>query len=1087
LKFLRIIKIGALSMLCLLLLIVAGASAYVYVNEDNIYNMLLDELNSNQVGHTEVGRVDVSPFENFPYVSIGLHDVRFFADKAMDETPIYQINDVYLGFDLWDILQGEYTIKKLKIRGGFLRMVIDEAGQLNLSLAKADKVQEEGIEPSERPLHLDLKAMEFENFKIEEINLQGSKHIDLDMVSVRAEFSSVQDFIRMAIKGDLLLNQYTASGVEYFKNKPFSLDTRFTYDLYTELLAILPGKLLLDDGSLDFSGNIDFRNDLDLDIALSGKKKNFDLFISFAPDDIAEKLKRFRNEGDIYFSGSISGPSINADPAIDIRLGCENTFFFHMDESKAVKDLAFEGRFHTGAQNSLETAEFILSNLYGVPETGYFSGTIRVVNFLNPAVSIDFHADVDLSHFQSFYDPDWLIDAGGRLRVDITINEFVEQDSVIHVASKMEDGTLSRIEFDNAWMQFSGYHETLENMEGKIVIDGDNLLLEKLYCKVGESDLMMTASLAHFTDLLHHQASPLDLSLHLESGKIDVAGLLPLAMRDSVTAWKTEVITDLYADFDVYSTVDALYNYSHLPEVALTIRHCSGQLQGFEQPLRRLGGKITTSDERIEIDDLTLVIGDSDLHLNLQIDQPYLFMEPGTKGAAHFHTAIIAEKIDFKPLLHYRGRSLVDPDVEAQLGGERVQQLHLECDGYVHPSSFSANGFRGYCNIEKFTVQLNDHPKLHHASGKLRADTTGCLHIEGFKAQLGRSDIYADLQLLHLLDTLGDKREIYGSLGGKLWDFDEYFSTSVSTTQALPVEAALDDSLKVATNHQVGFNVFALPFPQMDIKVDVEKIVNERYLFEAFRGHFRASPDHMVWIDTLHFKAAGGHIGISGYLNGSIKEDLYMAGQMELQHVDIDQVFFKMDNFGQDYLVSNQLHGQLDGQISMKAHLFPDLSPMLDRTEAKMNIKITDGRLENFAPMQAMSDFMGERNLNNISFADMENNFEYANGNLLVPKMKIASTLGFIHLSGKQGADERIDYEIQVPMSLVKSAGWNMLKQKLSGSKKKGDQADLEEVEEEIISEQKGLIQKYMTFKVTGTVDDFEVGMGKNKALKNRP
>ncbi|MCA1750922.1 MAG: AsmA-like C-terminal region-containing protein, partial [Flavobacteriales bacterium] len=218
-----------------------------------------------------------------------------------------------------------------------------------------------------------------------------------------------------------------------------------------------------------------------------------------------------------------------------------------------------------------------------------------------------------------------------------------------------------------------------------------------------------------------------------------------------------------------------------------------------------------------------------------------------------------------------------------------------------------------------------------------------------------------------------------------------------------------------------------------------------------------------------------------GYLNGSNKDDLYLKGRIALENLDIDEVFFKFDNFGQDYLVSNQVHGRIDGTIDVKAHLYPDLTPMLNHTEAHMRLKIKDGRLENFAPMQAMSDFMGDKNLNSIRFGEMENTFDFKDGTLDVPKMKIASTLGYIFLSGQQDMEERINYEVQVPLSLVQSAGWSMLRNKVAGGNRKANAEDLAETDEEIISEQSGLIRRYMTFNITGTTEEFEVGMGKKK------
>ncbi len=1080
---LKILGISALGFVLLL----GGVSLWIYYNQDKIYQNLIDALNETQRGYTEVRQVDVSPFENFPYISIGLHDLSFYPDKSKSCEPIYHFEHVYAGFDIWDILRAEYTIRAIKVRDGFIHLVLNEEGQLNLALAKGmDELLAEEPEEADDALHLDLQSVEVINVQLREDNLQSNKVIDLMIADAKANLSSISDFMRIGLEGDFVLTEYTADETTFFKDKPFSLSQRLTYDVVGGMMIIFPGKMGLEYGHLNLEGSIDFANKLNLNLELSGQKRNFDVLLSFAPNEVAEVLSNFRNEGDVFFRGTISGPAIDAEPAIDLELGCENTFFFHKDKSKAIKDMAFKGRFHTGANNNLETAELIIENLRGVPETGEFRGTFRVINFLDPIVSVDFHADIKLSNFQSFYDPDWLEDASGYVRIDITINEFVDQDSLIHIASKMEDGTLSRIEFRDANVKLSDYHHKLEKMRGKMVLDGDNLLLEDLFCQVASSDLRMSARLGQLNALAHKQAAIVDFTLHLESQNLDMADLLPVEYQSDSVAWTRERLQDLVADFDLLTSSEDLESFTLLPRLEMDIRRFQARLDGFDQQLKGISGKVLSSDERLHLQKLQIDIGDNDLTLDILADNPAFLKSEQSRDSIHFHLSAYSKRIHFKDFLYYRGTPLLDEEIQKELGEERITGLRFEGDGYLFPASLSAPAPRAYCNIEELSVRINDLPKLGRARGRFRSDTTGSLFIENFYAQLGRSDYRADLELHHLLDSLADQRIITGRLGGDLWDFDEYIAYAESQKSAKQDDSKAD-SLSQAEAHQADFNVFALPFPTLDVEMEVGKIIKNRYLLSDLEGHFRASPDHMLWIDTLHFFAAGGHVGIRGYLNGSDKDDLYLKGILKLDNVDIDQVFIKMDNFGQDYLVSEQLHGRISGQIDVKSRLYPDLSPKLDKTEASMQMKIKEGRLENFAPMEALSEFMGNRDVRNIRFGDMENTLQYKDGVLKVPQMKIASTLGYIHLAGQQDIEDHIDYEIQVPLSLVKSAGWNMMRSRLSGKRKKEQEQEMARVDEEIISEQRGLIRKYMTFNVSGTVDKFEVGLGKNRNIEEKP
>lgn len=1069
-KYFSIILAGLIGLFVLLIGIV---SAIMYHNEEKIYEYVLQEINENQNGHTEVGHIDISPIKNFPYVSIGLHDLVFYADKTKNEEPIYQLGHVYAGFDLFSILKGNYTIKKIKLEDGFLRLVMNENGELNLLQAKADgKVKTDST--SSAPLKLDLKSMQIKNVTIEETNLQSDKFIAVHINKIKTNFRSSDDYAFINLNSDMVLKEYRSGKTTYFKDKAFQLKTALQYFYETEKLNISEGNIIVAQGSLDLTGAVDFKNELDLNLEISGRKKNFDLFISFAPEEVYQSLSRFKNQGDIFFKGKIFGPALYSSPAVDIQLGCENTFFFHKDNSKALKDLSFNGRFHTGKDNSLETSEFILNNLYGIPESGMFKGTFKVVNFVNPIISFDFHADLDLANFKAFYDPDWFEAGGGKVKIDIHIDEFIGQDSLVHIASQLEDGTMSRISFDNAWIKTNKYVNKIENLNGQIVFNGDNLDIRKVSAKIANSDILISAALKNINCLLHKQDAPLELTVHAESKKIDVAKLLPVNMSNDDSTWKNEVIHDLVVDLDFYSQVNALDDFKLLPKLTMDIRNFKARLEGFEQTIHQISGKIYADDKQLKLENFIAHVGENDLKAALLIENPYRF-KVKSDGRVYYTVDLQSDWLDFKKLLTYRGKPLLDPELEAALGRELVQQLRFKGNGHLYPSTFSALGFRSDCKIDEFSVKLNNLPKIANTRGRLRTDSSGCLYIDEFAFTLGKSDFKANLALNHLFDNQKNRRYIKGFVGGKLWDLNDLMTVSQAG------ESAEKTTLDSASQHEAVFNIFALPFPVADFHFSIDQFIHQRYKLEKLKGHIRANREHQVFIDTLHFLAADGALGIKGYLNGKDSNDLYMAGLINIKNMDLDKMMLKMDNFGQEYVVNDQLHGRIDALIDAKVSLYPDLMPKINRTDAKITMNIRDGRLENFAPMLAMAAFMGDRNLNNVRFAELENTLYYKNGVLNIPRMKISSTVGYFYITGQQHLDQSMNYELQLPLSLVRNAGWNLMRNKLLGSKRKPKQNELDELEEEIISSQGGLIKRYITFNITGTSEDMDVSLGKNK------
>jgi hypothetical protein len=77
---------------------------------------------------------------------------------------------------------------------------------------------------------------------------------------------------------------------------------------------------------------------------------------------------------------------------------------------------------------------------------------------------------------------------------------------------------------------------------------------------------------------------------------------------------------------------------------------------------------------------------------------------------------------------------------------------------------------------------------------------------------------------------------------------------------------------------------------------------------ENFDVQFHTQKNHHIHIDSMRVLAAGGQIRLNGDLNGSSKRKLYFNPNMSFQNVDLDKLMFKFENFGQDHLVSEQLH-----------------------------------------------------------------------------------------------------------------------------------------------------------------------------------
>jgi hypothetical protein len=136
-------------------------------------------------------------------------------------------------------------------------------------------------------------------------------------------------------------------------------------------------------------------------------------------------------------------------------------------------------------------------------------------------------------------------------------------------------------------------------------------------------------------------------------------------------------------------------------------------------------------------------------------------------------------------------------------------------------------------------------------------------------------------------------------------------------------------------------------------------------------------------------------------------------------------------------------------------------------------LNVIDGRLDNYPAFEALSDFFRDKNLKKVRFDTLRNHIDLAKGVISIPNMVINSSLGFIEVSGKQNTDMTMEYYLRVPLKLVTQTGM----QKLFTQKTEVDA----ETEDAIQYKDESKRTRYLNLKVTGTPDNYKIGLGKDK------
>ena len=175
--------------------------------------------------------------------------------------------------------------------------------------------------------------------------------------------------------------------------------------------------------------------------------------------------------------------------------------------------------------------------------------------------------------------------------------------------------------------------------------------------------------------------------------------------------------------------------------------------------------------------------------------------------------------------------------------------------------------------------------------------------------------------------------------------------------------------------------------------------------------------NRQILFSYLNFQSMEGSVESRGMIDGSVPARLLISGEAKLKSLNVQHMFYQMNNFGQKSMTHKNISGLLEGNLQFAGIWKNDLTPDLPSMYAVADIRIDKGRLINYEPMQALSRFIKVEELADIQFASLKNCIEIKNRLISIPQMEINSSALNLKASGTHDFDNNINYHLQVLLS----------------------------------------------------------------------
>jgi AsmA-like C-terminal region len=1092
-KLLRFILIP----IVVLLLLVGIAAGILYSQQQRLVELAVKELNKQLPGQLAVGASEISLFQNYPYISIALSKVQFYPNKQPGARPIYEAERLYVGFSLPDVLRQKYRVKALALKNGHLDLVQEDDGQLNIveaSRMTADTTA--GAPKTSAGLDLDIRKLVLKNMTISYQDNRKGQHLVTHIDRIQASFRDDDRQVDANLTGTMLVD-YTGPGDStLFRHKHVETDIRLSYEKATKMLSLPEGQLKLEQSVFNISGTADLLHDNMVNFTFSGDKPDFRQLFAFAPESLAKQLQHFRYDGHLSFEGKIKGNvGGGRQPLIELFFNCSSAWLHNTEAKKNLDSLAFKGYYTNGPGHCLQTSELRLLDMNARPGKGLFRGNFVMRDFTDPKIMMQVNSDLELEFIGAFLGIRDLERITGHINLKMNFKELVDFSAPEKEISELTQGVQSELKVTDLTFRIPHYPYMVEHLNLHADMKNGFVKLDTLSFSIGHSDFHLDGSLSDLPALFHQQEKPVVLTLHAQSSKMILKELLAsdTAMNSEVKSASKEEIHDFDIALSLETSVAELQHPNPLPKGNFKIQNFDAAFKNYPHSLHDFAGQLVIDDTSLRLKGLTGQIDSSDIRFSGRVTDYALWFEKVKRGRTQIAFDLKSQRLALRDLLGNTGQSYIPKDYQQEVatGVWLRSKIDLRYDSCFQFASIKIGNISG---------ALQQHPiRLDSISGNIKFGIDDFVKIDTLKGRIGNSDFNCSMRLYAGKDTVRRKKENFLQFTSNLLDADQ-LSNYAATAEAAEQEemtvlqqgqsgtadsttaagsgvsaGSSNPSMQPATTvHADAFNIFRIPFIDFNASVSIGRLRYHHLGIRNLVTNARMQSNQQLYLDTLSMDIAGGTIGAHAHFNGSDPKKIYLRSRIRVKDVNIEKLMLKADYYGQDYVINKNIKGTLSGQIRSYVQVHPDLTPLIDQSEAQMDVEIRNGVLLNFAPMQAMSSYFSDKNLNMVRFDTLRDVLTFKNGALTIPGMNINSSLGFMEISGTQSMDMHMEYFLRIPLKLVTQAGFH----KLFG--KKQEEVDPNQVDA-IEYRNKDKRVHFINLEIRGVPDAYKVSLGKAK------
>jgi AsmA-like C-terminal region len=336
-----------------------------------------------------------------------------------------------------------------------------------------------------------------------------------------------------------------------------------------------------------------------------------------------------------------------------------------------------------------------------------------------------------------------------------------------------------------------------------------------------------------------------------------------------------------------------------------------------------------------------------------------------------------------------------------------------------------SGNFNGQLEIRGYLKSINNITKYDFAhflyKGEINLDNLKIIRPEYF---LGISDISGKFIIDKDIDVLESniifkENHLIGS--GKIENFLPWLLTA---NESLGIQGNVQAQLfnldkVIIKRSSTNTDSSETHFPDhlfLELNVKFKEFIAGKFKALNVAGKITYKPKFFD-LRSLYFETMEGNLSGSAILIQKPDNHFILRTQTLLEKVNISTLFSTFNNFGQPLIEYKNIKGKISGLTNFSAECSNYFSIITPTILVDGNVKIENGELIEYEPLNGLSRYLNVEELKHIYFSTIQNDIFIRNSVINIPQINISASNFDIIGSGTHNFNNNFNYKIKVKLS----------------------------------------------------------------------